>query len=126
MRATYGMLPIKARFLGKCGCGRVFAERDGWPAGTPCRFGAGDLIVRFRGAWCNLICIDRIKQDEFKASARFVLEDVITLRSGEVRRVPKAWTNDEAEAAKWRRLAEELSEIDPALVERVIDRQAAA
>jgi hypothetical protein len=122
MRKTYGMLPIPARFMGKCGCGRIFEERDGWTAGTPCRFGRGDKIARFRGGWWNLQCIDRVKAEEFQQSARFVLEDVITLKDGTIKAFAKAWTNDPKEADIWSRNAADLAEIDPTNVERVIDR----
>jgi hypothetical protein len=114
---TYGMLPITARFDGKCGCGRIH------PAGTcvgygytlatdtPCKFTRGTQIVKFRGSWWNVSCVERVLQEEFRASAKFVLEDVCKRRDGSIKYIPKAWTNDPAEAAKWREMLDDMERI---------------
>jgi len=118
LRKTYGMTPVSARFVGKCGCGRIFGEGSGWKPGTPCRFDRGSLIVKFRGeGWWNLQCIDRVKTDEFRAAARYVRE--AAFRNGTW--VAFDWTDDAKQAAIWR----EHLELDPAANERerVTDRQ---
>jgi hypothetical protein len=106
---AYGMVPIAARHPGHCPCGQTVPGPYG--RGTQaCPFGPGDKIVKFRGAWWNMICVDRVTQDEFKASAKFVLEEVFA--NGKT--WAKAWTNDPVEAENWRR---NLSDD-----ERIIDR----
>lgn len=95
---TFGMLPIAARHPGHCPCGQ---EAPG-PYGRglqACPYGPGTKIAKFRGSWWNIICIERVKLEEFKASARFVLE----ISCGRHGYQPKAWTNDPAEHAIWTR-----------------------
>lgn len=116
MVKTYGMLPIPARFIGKCGCGRIFGEGSGWMPGTPCRFDRGDKIAKFRGTWWNLTCIDRVNREQFESSARYVRE--VRTREGWK---PFDWSDDPKTAAVWR----ETLEIQPDERERVTDRQEA-
>lgn len=101
-RKAYGMLPITARHPGHCPCGQTAPGPYG--RGTQaCPFGHGDKIVKFRGAWWNTVCVDRVQQEEFKASARFILVEDFTKRTGEVKVWEKGWTNDPAEAERWTR-----------------------
>jgi hypothetical protein len=126
-RQSFGMLPIAARHPGKCGCARVFpagsiiASRSGVAAMTatavPCNFGHGDKIVKWRGSWWNVSCVERVQQEEFRATCRFVLEE-----KGRKAWYPKGWTNDEKQAQTWRELAAMIE--DPELAERVIERPA--
>jgi hypothetical protein len=117
LRKTYGMQPVAARFMGKCGCGRIFGEGSGWAAGTPCRFDRGNLIAKYKGeGWWNLSCIDTARQDEFKANARYVRE-ALSRRGW----VAFDWTNEARQADLWR---EELEfDAEAAARERVTDRQ---
>jgi hypothetical protein len=115
-RKAYGMVPIKARHPQACGCGRVYNISDGYGRdGVACSMRVGDRIVKFEGKWMNVNCVENIKQDRFRATCRFVLEE----------RTPKGWratgwTDDPKQAQTWRELCAMID--NPELGERVVDR----
>lgn len=102
---TYGMLPIRARHAGKCGCGRHDADK----------FGPGDTIVKFRGAWWATHCVDAVRFEEFRATCRFVRQIHV---AGAWRDLD--WTDDAAAAQVWREM-EEFE--DDGQTRRVLDRR---
>jgi hypothetical protein len=93
---AYGAPVVNAHFKGHCGCGRITAGPYG--LGTQvCPFFSGDRIVRFRGAWWNVSCVDRIQLEEFHATCRFVLE--VQTRDGSWK--PIEWSLHEESARYW-------------------------
>lgn len=107
---AYGMVPIAARHPGHCKCGQMAPGPYG-RGEQECPFWPGCKIVKFRGAWWNVSCVERVKLAEFKASARFVLVEDFERRPGFWE---KGWTDDAQEANIWRRNVTD--------GERVIDR----
>ena len=107
--AAYGMVPIRAKYAGHCPCGQARPRPYG-RGQQACPYGQGDHIVKFRGAWWNAACVDRVRQEEFRGTAKYVLVEVTRRRDGSERVWEKAWTNDTAEAERWRRRAAELKD----------------
>jgi hypothetical protein len=126
---TYGMVPIKAKYQTKCGCSRIHhqGESGHWVSGVwveehPCGIGRGELTVKFRGAWWALGCVDRVQQEEFKASAKYVLVEIWQGKGGE-RRTEREWSNDPRQAEVWRRNIELAVGTEFEGTEEVIERQ---
>jgi len=121
---AYGMVPFAARHKGKCGCGKIHSAGEGWGSfvkDTPCGFLTGDKIVKFRGAWWNVSCVDRVKLEEFRATAKYVrVVTFLSRLSGEVRTVEKDWSNDLKDVERWREEIE--SEATPGREEKVVER----
>lgn len=115
LRKTYGMLPIRARHPGHCACG----QKAPGPYGRgeqDCPFDAGTPIVKFRGAWWNTICVDRVKLAEWRSTCRFVRQVLV---KGDWRDLD--WSDEDNRAALW---LEEMAEFPGSRQERVLDRKA--